>query len=400
MNILHVIPNFVPAFYYGGPVQAVWDLCKKLQQLGNRITVVTTNLNTSGVLDVPLKQPVFSDGVEIWYAPVSRLRLCAFSPYLTVFLKNKLKEFDVVHIHTVFNWPGTIAAHFCHKYKVPYIVRPCGMLDPRAVRKQYLQWHRAFRSYVMKCLYVALFDKKNLHNANGLHFTSREEAKAAEHWKLRNRSFVVPLGINVKEYDELRSDRGPHCAKSSDKKTILFLSRLDPKKGLGLLIEALRILTSRRADIRLVIAGSGEKRYEQKIKCLIKKYNLSSHAAFAGFVEKDKKHLTLAQADIFVLPSYQENLGIAVVEAMASGLPVVVSDNVDIHFSIEKYKAGLITHCQPPEIAQAIEKLLDDETLRREMGRNAKKLAEDKFDISNIARQMAGIYESMVTGSR
>jgi glycosyltransferase involved in cell wall biosynthesis len=402
MKILHIIPYFAPAWRYGGPIQAAVGLTQALVQLGHEVTVMTTNIDGPSVLDVPVDQPVNMNGVHVWYFQVERPRWWFFSRSLAVALHQQVKHFDLVHMHTIFLWPTTIAAFLSRRQRRPYIIRPAGMLDPACLAKSYDSWSVSLRSRTKKWIYLQTLGMRDLQCAAALQFTSRLEMERAGHVRLRPPAFVVPLGVETPatvaepvpfglraQYPELKG-----------RKVVLFLSRLDSKKGLNLLIPALAALAEKRNDFAFVLAGSGERGYEAIVERLIKEYRLEERTILPGFVQGEVKWALLRESDVFVLPSYQENFGIAVVEAMAAGLPVVISDRVNIHYEVEQAGAGLVTSLDPKEIANAIEQLVTDDYLRQKMGQNGSLLARERFSWEKIARETVAMYETVVGSAR
>lgn len=400
MKILHVIPSFVPAWRYGGPVKAVSELCQELVRQRQKVTVFTTNIDGPYDLSVPLNKPVSMNGVKVRYFQIQRPRFYSFSLPLAKTLKEEIRQFDIVHIHSIFNWPITPAALFCRKFDVPYIVRPCGMLDPNVLKKRYVSKINSFNSYFKKILYLSLIERRNLDKAAAIHFTSNEEMKAAQLLGLKAPGFVVPLGVDLGEIQRNSSSESfrKHYPQLNSKKIILFLSRIDPKKGLDLLIPALGTLAAKRDDFIFVLAGSGDPSYEEKIKTLLSKYGLMQRTILTGFVKGEKKWSIFRDADIFVLPSYHENFGMAVVEAMAAGLPVVISNRVNIHRELNSYGAGIVINCNVRKITETLEKLLDDESLRQEMGKKGRQVVEEKFTWDKVAKQMIEVYEKIIKG--
>ncbi|MBI4243756.1 MAG: glycosyltransferase, partial [Planctomycetes bacterium] len=138
MKVLHVLPSFVPAYRYGGPVKGLFELCRSLVKHGVDITVFTTNIDGPGQLDVPVGDEVVLDGVKTHYFQIQNPRSYSYSEELSGALKNRVKDFDLVHIHSIFNWPSTSAMAFCRKFGVPYILRPAGMLEDFSIKQRYM----------------------------------------------------------------------------------------------------------------------------------------------------------------------------------------------------------------------------------------------------------------------
>lgn len=423
MKILHVIPVVAPR--YGGPSHTIFGMCKALVRQGQQVTLFTTNHDGPDDLDVPLDRPVEIDGVEVRYFQVQPPRSYHFSLPLARALEKEVKRFDIVHIHSVFNWPITPASFFCRRDRVPYIVRPCGILDPVPLKKAYgdgwlpvsFDFKRRYitrkylkprylkslyqrRAYFKKILYLHLVEKRNLEGAAAIHFTSNQEMRASLPYGLGPPSFVIPLGIDPEAGGGSDSKTAREIYPSLDgKKVILFLSRLDAKKGLNLLIPALASLTVRQKNFVFVLAGSGEPNYEKEIREHLYKYGLLDRTLMTSFVEGDTKWSILRSADIFVLPSYHENFGVAVVEALALGVPVVISDQVGVHEEVSKYEAGIVTACDSHGISDALNVLLENEGLRKAMGKNGKRLVSEKFAWKKVASSLVNSYKSIFSGS-
>lgn len=133
MKSLHVIPAFALAWHHGGPIYGVLGLTRELAREGHKVVVMTTNDRGPKPLDVPLECPVLMDGVEIWYFPLREPRWWYFSPSLGQALQHQVKKYDLVHVHSIFLWPTTVAASWCRTQRVPYIIRPADALDPTCI---------------------------------------------------------------------------------------------------------------------------------------------------------------------------------------------------------------------------------------------------------------------------
>jgi glycosyltransferase involved in cell wall biosynthesis len=397
VRILHVIPSFAPAWYYGGPIYAAFGLTRALVQQGHKVTVMTTNINGPGVLDVPTEQPVFMDGVEVWYFPLQWPRVWYFSHPLGRALSQQVPDFDLVHIHSVFLWPTSAAAFWCRRFKIPYLLRPAGALDPICITKAYERRWISLSSQAKKGIYLATLGKMDLRHAAALHFASQAEMEAAQFLRLQCPGFVVPLGTETAQADGTSSasmrEQYPQLA---GKKMILFMSRLDPKKGLDILIPAMAHLARRRNDFTLVIAGSGERVYEAQVHQLVTMYDLHDRTIFTGFMQGEEKWQLLREADIFVLPSYHENFGIAVIEALAAGLPVVISSRVNIYREILEAGAGLVTPLESHALTTTLDGLLNHPSMRHEMGQKGKQLVSTRFSWSAISSEMLRVYTTLL----
>lgn len=394
MNVLHVIPSFAPAWRYGGPIVSTLGLTRELVRQGHEVNVATTNINGRTELDVPLNEPVLVDGVQTWYFPVQHPRWYHFSIPMGKRLKQLVSQSEIVHIHSLFLWPTTAAAFWCRRLQVPYVLRTAGFLDQISMAKRYSGLYKSLTSRAKKWAYLNTIGKGDIGHAAALHFTSNAEMESAQRLNLSPKGYVLPLGIDLPTTVEPSSENPflKRYPQLNGKKIVLFLSRLDPIKGLDILAEALSSLSEKRRDFLLVIAGTGNLEYENDLHNLFDRYGLSNAAIFAGMVGPEEKWDLLNIADIFVLPSRHENFGVAVLEAMATGTPVVISDQVGIHKEISAVGAGLVTGLNPKQLKTAVERILDDPAEGAEMGRAGKSLVQKRFLWEQVGSDVARLY--------
>jgi glycosyltransferase involved in cell wall biosynthesis len=270
---------------------------------------------------------------------------------------------------------------------VPYILQPHGSLDP------FLRERHKLR----KAVYELLIERRNMEHAAGIHFTAEEERRLALPYIGKSRSFVVPLGIYPEEYKTLppRGTFRREFPEVGARRIVLHLGRIHFKKGLDVLVDAFSILASKRDDVHLVLAGPDDNGYGDEIRKRIGDHGLSRRATFTGMLQGDSKLAAFADADVFALPSYTENFGISVVEAMACGLPVVISKNVNIWREIESAEAGLVTECEAGACAAALLTLLSDKTLADKSGANGRHLVAARFEWPSVARQLEVVYQDL-----
>jgi len=385
MKILHVIPAL--AYGFGGPTQAVLEICKGLVKYGTDVTIFTTNADIKKKLDVPINKEVNLDGIKIFYFSIDFFHRYKFSFDLIDAIKKKIKDFDIIHIHSLFQFPTLISSYYARKFNKPYIIRPLGQLDPFLLRRHRLR--KLFDLYIL--------ERKNIEYANYLHFTTEEEEKLARKSGLKFSSFVLPLGIDLENFKNL-PDWGEFRKKypeTKDKRIILFLGRISFKKGLDILIEAFYQLCKIREDIHLVIAGPDDEGYGAKIKTLVKKRNILDKVTFTGMLLGKDKLSAFRDSDIFVLPSYSENFGLAVIEAMVCGLPVVISNKVNLYPYIQNREAGIVVEPEEFSLYNGLKKILDDPVLSLKLKENARMLIREKFSIDRIIPQLVDIYKKL-----
>jgi len=386
VKILHVIPAV--AVRYGGPSQAVKEMCHALMQRGVEIELATTNANLNSNLDVPLGEKILYREIPTFFFPRTLKTEYKFSWSLNRWLKKNVKNYDLLHIHSIFCYPTAVAAHYANRVKIPYIIRPAGMLDRWPMKQKKIR----------KTLYLNWIEKKSLRGAAAIHYTSEKEKLASERFRFLSPGVVIPLGVHVdSKYGKIEKGsfrkKYPVC---QDKKLVVFLSRLDPKKGLHFLIQAFSKILRIQDDVILVIAGQGEPNYDTFVRKEAET-NLNKKVIFTGFLDDEEKYVLFKDADIFVLPSYQENFGLAVAEAMGAGLPVVVSGQVGISPDIEKYGAGIIIKCSADSLAEGIEKLIRDPSLCQQMGQRGQQLVRERFSWDKAADQLVNLYDNILT---
>jgi glycosyltransferase involved in cell wall biosynthesis len=251
-------------------------------------------------------------------------------------------------------------------------------------------------------LSLCLVERRILCGAAGVHYTSQQEQFEAAELGVRAPNAVVPLGIDLTPFAELppRGWLRERVPGSAGRPVALFLSRLDPKKGLDLLLAAFARARSRRPDLVLVIAGSGDAGFERDIRRDAIRLGLGDSVYWAGFLSGPEKLAALTDADLFVLPSYSENFGVAAVEAMAAGLPVVISDRVGIYREVAAAGAGLVVPCQEEAVADAVLRLAGDSALRGELGARGRDLARRRFSIVAMTDNLVGMYGDFLRGPR
>lgn len=392
-RILHVIQTL--SSRYGGPVTALNALVKEQARTGHDVTVCTTDCGTSlnEKLSIEHFQTLYPDGTDLkmfsgTYTPL------LVSPGLAKWLWQNVTAFDIVHIHGLYRFPATYAAYQAHKQGVPYIIRPHGALDP------YL-YDKSSRSVWLKRLYERWFDLPNLNGASAIHYTTEEERERASFLGLRAPSFIIPNGIEWSRFASLPERGAFRDAQGyGDEPLVLFLGRLHFKKGLDLLIPAFAAVRQRLPEARLAIVGPENDDYGQQVRRWVAEYGLNDAVRFVDHLDGPAVLQAYVDADVFVLPSYTENFGMTVVEAMACGLPVVISDQVNIHTEVAASGGGLVTRCDVDEVAGAVTGLLEDENRCRIMGQAGRHAAQAQYAWPAIVEALTHEYETVIARAR
>jgi glycosyltransferase involved in cell wall biosynthesis len=389
MKILHVIANLAPR--YGGPSKACVDMAVAVAGRGHEVHIFTTDQDGTGRLEVPTDEPVHTRGVQVHYFPATLRGRWPISVGLAKALASRIPDFDIVHIHSLYLFHGAVAGHYCRKLGVPYVIRPHGSLDP------FLYERHRFRKYIFE----ALFENRNLRNAAGIHFTSQEERDLAQPFIMGARSFVASLGLHLNEYATLPAAGRFRAAypEIADRRIVLHLGRLNFKKGLNILVDAFSRVSNKHDDVHLVLAGPDNEGYGAQVRRWLADRGLSRRATLTGMLEGELKLAALRDAAVFALPSYSENFGIAVVEAMACGLPVVISDKVNIWREVQSAGAGLVVVCDAESCAGALLEILNNDERARTMGEKGQELVAERYAWPSVAEMLEAIYREIVSST-
>ena len=387
MKVLHVIPSVAPR--YGGPSRAVIEMCRALRGRGVDTLIATTDADGAGRLAVDLGRPTLYDDVPAIFFPRQWSEAYKYSRQLARWLDAHVAEFDVVHIHAVFSHACLAAAKACRKRGVPYIVRPLGTLDPWSLKqkstKKKLLWH--------------LSVKRMLDGAGAIHYTALPEQKLAEESLGLGRGVVVPLGIEIDSTGGDGDIETPQALDPvlSNHPYVLVLSRLHPKKGLEMLLPAFLSLAKQRefAEWKLVLAGDGDAEYVSLLRGLAEKEGMSERVIFVGWLQGEQKRVMLQRASLLALTSYQENFGLCVIEALACGVPVILSPHVNLAPEVEAAGAGWVTPLEPGAIESTLAATMRDPHGRAQCGAAGKELVLSRFTWAAVGGRLAEVYNSI-----
>jgi glycosyltransferase involved in cell wall biosynthesis len=378
MKVLHVIPAVAPR--YGGPSQAVLGTTRAVAEQGVEVLIATTDADGATRLPVHL-------GVQLKYQDVPAIffrrqfsESFKYSRPLARWLDAHVTEYDVVHIHAVFSHACLAAASACQKHSIPYIVRPLGSLDPWSLRQ------KSFKKQAM----WRLGGQKMLRQAAAVQYTTRAEQRLAEAPLGLSRGVVIPLGVNQQAYATRANVAGfrAHHSGLEEHPYVVVLGRLHPKKGLELLIDA--FAQAAPDNWRLVVAGDGDPTYASELKRLADQ-RTPGRVLFTGWVEGEDKVAALQGAALLALPSHQENFGLVVIEALACGVPVLVSPHVNLADDVQAVGAGWVVPLQPAALAQGLAEALSRPEERERRGAAGRELAA-QFTWPSVAAQLTHLY--------
>jgi glycosyltransferase involved in cell wall biosynthesis len=376
MRVLHVIPSLAPC--HGGPSVVLPIMERALAAQAVTIETITTDDDGPGKRnekgDAKLRN---ENGSMRRYFP-KQTEFYKVSLPMSVWLRRNVRSYDVVHVHAMFSYTSVAACRAARAAGVPYIIRPLGVLTRYGVTQ---------RRAMLKRICLRWVEGPLLRDAAAVHFTLPMEQTEAEELGIPFSPIVVPLGLEPQALPPPSSGNPP---------SVLFLSRIDPKKNLEALLAAWARCRAAFPAWHLVIAGSGQPAYEQSLRDLAASLALGESVRWAGQVTGDAKLHILADADLFVLPSYSENFGIAAAEALLAGKACLFTPGVAVGALAAEHGAAALTEVDEESIAAALQDLLADAERRRELGRRAKDFAEAELSAESMGRRLKALYETIL----
>ena len=380
MKLLHVLSSVNPSG--GGPLEGVRQRGMRLEQMGHSVQVVTLDdPQEEFVREFPLKVHALGDG-----PPRGGYR---YNAMLTPWLKSHARDYDAIIVNGLWQYHSFGAWRALHASRIPYFVFTHGMMDPWFKRTYPLK-------HLKKWLYWPWAEYRVLRDARAVLFTSEEERLQARRsfWLYRAQEHVIAYGTSAPPTDVERLRElfmATHPA-LRDKRLILFLSRIHEKKGCDLLVRAFAAVAASDPSLHLVIAGPDQTGWVAKLKKMAVELGIADRISWPGMLRNDMKWGAFYAAEAFILPSHQENFGIAVAEALGCGLPVLISDKVNIWREVLARGAGLIA----PDTLSGTERLLRDwqaltPAQRSDMGQHAGALYRERFTVDAMATGLIDI---------
>ena len=377
VRVLHVAPNI--SRVYGGPTYSLTAYSIAAISAGASVTIAA---------------PVSPDADRTWITEIlPNVKVLSFpsygsgaflaAPALHGWLRHHGSDFDVVHVHGLLNPVSSLASRSCIRNGWPLVIRPFGTLS---------RFTFTHRRALLKRVYMTLIEERNLCRASAVHFTTNAERDASSWHSIDwgDRARVVPppwIGAST----------SPSVSRS-ESTTVLFLSRLHPVKNVELLLAAWPLVLKRVPNARLVIAGDGEAAYVRDLHECAR--GLERSVTFAGHVEGAAKKELLSAAAVFALPSFHENFGIAVLEALAAGLPAVITPEVQLSEFVSKHSLGVVSEPSAPAFANAIVRSLTDRALRERCGADGPQLVANYFSPSTVGDALLQLYRFAVSQSK
>ncbi len=398
MRILNVTQTYFPFLEFGGPPVKVRSLSRQLTKLGHQVTVLTADWGLQSRASATGSSAERSacggrleeSGIEAIYLPNwLHFRALSWNPGIARFCRARLRNYDVVHIFGLYDFLGPAVGAACRRSGIPYIVEPMGMFVP------------IVRSFLLKRMYHLTLGQKMLRGSRKIIATSPQEvaelaASGLPAEKILIRRNGVEKAETLPERGKFRASAGiPETAK-----VVLYLGRLSEKKSPDVLLQAFASLckSERDAEMRLVFAGPDEGGMKRKLQQMAGELGISSCVHIRGAAYGEQKWGAYRDADVFVLPSQNENFGNTAGEAVAAGTPVVVTDRCGIAPLLGGV-AGLVVPHEAAALAQALARVLWEPGLHARLSEGCRKAAA-RLDWEEPAQEMEKLYEQLVKGEK
>jgi glycosyltransferase involved in cell wall biosynthesis len=373
MKILFIVPSYKPAYVYGGPIVVIARLAEQLVQMGHAVEVYTTTANGGRELDIAANTTVITDGVKVTYFKRITGDHTHVSPALWKAVWSNARQFDKVHIHSWWNFL-VLGASFILKWKkLKPLLSPHGMFCDYVLTARHNRSKQLLHTVMGKRLLRSTY----LHVSSELEWNECQQVNSGwEGGKVFN-LVDLPAGSYTRTHNEVF--------------TISFLSRVDPKKGLDLLIRALSRVSFK---YRLLIAGTGDEAYVWSLKELITSLDMDDSVEWAGWKGSEDKFHFLAATDLFALTSRNENFAIVVIESLFVGTPVLISDQVGLATYVKEHGMGWITGIQNVDaIGDQLTAAYQDKVRRQQITRQAPAQIRDDFNDATLASSYVQLYE-------
>ena len=384
MKVLQVIPSL--SWVHGGPSRAIRVIERALIHQGVSVETIATDDDGYGArLQRDCGKALTEEGsIRRYFRKWFDFYIVA--PGMLIWLLRNVQHYDVVHVHAQFSFASLAGAWTARRAGVPYIIRPLGTLSRYSLQSR--------RPWVKK-LSLLLFEKRLLRGAAAVHFTSELEQKEALALGVSLRSRVIPLAVEGVPVPS-RATVEQHFPRLTNSDVVLYLSRIDPKKNLEGLLRAFALCARGRPRLQLLVVGAGATTYLSSLISLARELGIEQKVVWAGHLSGEAKAAAFGVASVFALLSFSENFGIAAVEALAAGVPSVLSEGVAIAADAREAGAAVVTTTEPELIAHAISTLIDDAGARQHMSDLARAFAEQNYSVSAMGQSLFDLYNHVV----
>jgi glycosyltransferase involved in cell wall biosynthesis len=380
MRVLHVIPSLLPKS--GGPSRTVPELCRALVASGTQVTLFSTHVPGNG-LTIDPKQ----ESYEVVLFPAADGSV-AGARQMHRAITVRSTEFDLIHIHSLWNFTVTLSAAAARQAGVPYVLAPRGMLSDACLRQS---------RYSLKRAYARAYDHRTVEGARRLHFLNADEQKASQNnWFRYPAHFLARNGVDLNMEGIRPGTFRARFPELEGHRIMLFLGRLHAIKGLDLQLQALDRLVSKYSDLVWVLVGPDDGEW-QRLQTLIESAGLEGNVKWIGPLMGNERFSALVDADVLVQTSLYECQSMTVNEALAIGVPLVVTDSIN-YGEVQSGGAGYVVSRDSTELANAIDAILAAPDLGDSMRSAGRKFAAAELSWSKIAAIVNAAYGEVIAG--
>lgn len=381
MQICHVYET--ASFESGGVVRYIYDQGRGIARRGHEVDVLTCDSASR------VGQLAKAWGGQVRIHGFARMGVLGFIRNRKVdpALAECIEKCSVVHIHGVWSIEAMIVARYAHSLNIPFVITLHGMLD------DWCMGQRAFK----KRVFMNLISNKMLARADVIIASTTREREQALRWLPCAEIEVLAPVMDLEPFlslptHELAEQRFFENTES-DQSVVLFLSRIHEKKGVEVLIHAMKLLEQDSVQCTAIIAGVGDERYVQGLKNLVSELGLGDVVRFIGMIDGDLKASVYSKADLFVLPTAQENFGLVFTESMACGTPVLTTNGIDIHQELEASGGAVLCDRTPRAFADSMVQLLGDKARLTEMGNSGRSWVFEEFSAERVLDKHEALYQ-------
>ncbi|CAM4121996.1 Glycosyltransferase involved in cell wall bisynthesis [Pedobacter westerhofensis] len=375
MKILHIVPSYKPAYIYGGPIESVSKLCQGLAAAGHTVVVLTTTANGEQELSVEPGKVIDVDGVDVIYFKRITKDPTHISPDLWKYLWSNVESYDIVNIQSWWSILVIVAAAICHVKGAKVVISPRGMLSPFIFSSGYKKIKKVIHSSVGKW---AL-------SKSWLHATAQVEYNEFVSVLGECKGFIAPNSVTLPDTSVIKAD--------NEIFTLIFMSRLHPKKGIEILLNAISKLSF---PVILKIAGSGDDDYVKHLKAMALRLKVDSKIVWMNWVGREEKFNVLMNADLFVLVSLNENFANVVVEALHMGTPVLISKEVALSTFVNDHHLGWITSLDVDDVVEKLTLAYKDRKRMSWISENSRKIIAETFSEKKLIQNYVDHYQEII----
>lgn len=393
MKFVAIVAYYKPAYVYGGPVRSTAALYEGLEKLGVDVTVITTDANGGQKLDVPQLTPTDVDGVQVIYCPTKpRLGSAFHSPSLINEAKRYIPQADLVNLQMFWGYATRPLTRYCIDHRIPYFVSMRGQLMDYAMKE--MQWTKRLKKYA----FLHYTGYHYLNHAAALHCTSALEIAQLQAYPINTPTFLIPNGLDVAEFEQIppRGQMRIRYHIPEDALVMVMIGRIHSVKNPHIAVAALAAAQTLPTDVHLLMVGPDEHHLQAALEEQARQAGCADRLHFAGLVQRADLLQVFADSDLLVMPSQTENFGMSAAEAMAAGLPILVSDVVPVGEWAKNALAGETAACNEVAFSEAAAAMLSNPTRLKKMGQNGRAAAARLFDHQAVAKDMLNHLEQIV----